>query len=117
MEVFKSFKVFGLYFYVVSSIRMKRRRSVDEKVRNRSKLLRKYKNVLYGEQDGRCGECGRWFPPDSLEIHHIIGISENPNLMLAKRNLRLLCPECHKALHCKKDGSDGSDVSNVSNVS
>lgn len=111
MEVFKSFKVFGLYFYV-SSIRMKRRRSIDEKLRNRNKVLRKYKRFLYGEQDGRCGECGRWFPPDGLEIHHIIGISENPGLMLAKRNLRLLCPECHKALHRKKkDGSDGSDVS------
>lgn len=98
MEVFKQWKAFGLYFYV-SSIRMKRRRSVDEKLRNKNKTLRKYKKILYAEQDGCCADCGEFVPEDGLEIHHIVGVSKAPNLMLAKRNMVLLCPACHFARH------------------
>lgn len=43
MDVFKSFRLFGLYLYV-SSIRMKRRRTIDEKMRNQRKVLLKKKN-------------------------------------------------------------------------
>ena len=98
MEVFKSFRLFGLYFYV-SSIRMKRRRTIDEKMRNQRKVLQKKKLLLYKQQDGCCEMCGRHFGTESLEIHHLVGVSENPGLALAFSNLVLLCHECHVAVH------------------
>lgn len=102
MEVFKSFRLFGLYFYV-SSIRMKRRRTIDEKMRNHHKELRKKKLLLYKVQDGCCSNCGRHFGSEALEIHHLVGISENPGLALATSNMVLLCHECHVKVHRKID--------------
>jgi 5-methylcytosine-specific restriction endonuclease McrA len=100
MEVFKSFRLFGLYFYV-SSIRMKRRRTIDEKMRNQHKTLRKKKLLLYKQQDGCCEMCGRHFGTEALEIHHLVGVRENPGLALATSNLVLLCHECHVKVHRK----------------
>lgn len=100
MEIFKSFKLFGLYFYV-SSIRMKRRRSIDEKLRNNHKALRKKKLLLYKEQGGCCAYCGGHFGTESLEIHHLVSVSENPSLALSTRNMVLLCHECHQKVHGK----------------
>lgn len=105
MEVFKSFRLFGLYFYV-SSIRMKRRRTIDEKMRNHHKELRKKKLLLYKEQDGCCSNCGRHFGSEALEIHHLVGISENPGLALATSNMVLLCHECHVKVHRKSNPLD-----------
>lgn len=105
MEVFKSFRLFGLYFYV-SSIRMKRRRTIDEKMRNHHKELRKKKLLLYKEQDGCCCNCGRHFGSEALEIHHLVGISENPGLALATSNMVLLCHECHVEVHRERDPLD-----------
>lgn len=98
MEVFKSFKLFGLYFYI-SNIRMKRRRTVDEQRRNQRNALKKRKVWLYRKQAGCCFDCGRHFPPTALEIHHIVGVSENPGLMLQMKNLVLLCHDCHQKVH------------------
>lgn len=98
MEVFKSFRLFGLYFYV-SSVRMKRRRSVDERMRNQHKKLRKKKLLLYKQQCGCCELCGRHFGTESLEIHHLIGVKENPGLALQTKNMVLLCHECHVSVH------------------
>lgn len=105
MEVFKSFKLFGLYFYV-SSIRMKRRRTIDEKLRNKRKLLKAKKALLYRSQDGCCCRCDRHFSMEALEIHHLVGVSENPGLAFCTRNLVLLCHECHLAVHRKVDALD-----------
>jgi len=108
MEVFKSFRLFGLYFYV-SSIRMKRRRTIDEKMRNKRKLLQKKKAWLYRQQGGCCELCGRHFGTESLEIHHLVGVRENPGLALKTTNLVLLCPDCHVKVHRCCDGVDGAD--------
>ena len=107
MEIFKHWTLFGVHIYV-SSIRMKRRRSVDEKLRNKNKTLRRYKNILYAEQEGCCGDCGKFAPVDGLEIHHIIGVSEAPGLMLKKRNMVLLCPSCHRERHRRDAGGTDS---------
>lgn len=98
MEVYKHFRLFGLYFYV-SSVRMKRRRSVDERMRNHRKALQKKKLLLYKQQCGRCEMCGRHFGTESLEIHHLIGVKENPGLALSTKNMVLLCHECHVSVH------------------
>lgn len=101
MEIFKSFRLFGLYFYV-SSIRMKRRRTIDEKMRSQRKVLQKKKLLLYKQQDGCCEMCGRHFGTESLEIHHLVGVRENPGLALVFSNLVLLCHECHLKVHHEK---------------
>lgn len=101
MDVFKSFRLFGLYFYV-SSIRMKRRRSADEKARNQRKTLQRKKRLLYQLQDGCCEYCGRHLAADALEIHHVIPMSVNPGLALQTKNLILLCHDCHVAVHKNK---------------
>lgn len=105
MEVFKSFRLFGLYFYV-SSIRMKRRRTIDEQMRNHRNVLQKKKRLLYKLQDGCCSNCGRHFVSEALEIHHLVGISENPGLALQTGNLMLLCHDCHLEVHRKIDPRD-----------
>lgn len=105
MEVFKSFKVFGLYFYV-SSTRMKRRRTIDEQLRWHRKVLRKHKLLLYKEQDGCCMRCGKHYGTEELEIHHLVGVRENPGLALEFTNLVLLCHECHVKVHRKIDPRD-----------
>lgn len=105
MEVFKSFRLFGLYFYV-SSIRMKRRRTVDEQMRNRRNVLQKKKRLLYKLQGGCCERCGKAFVSEALEIHHIVSISENPSMALATKNLVLLCHDCHQKVHGKIDPRD-----------
>lgn len=105
MEVYKSFRLFGLYFYV-SSIRMKRRRTKDEKMRNHRKTLQKKKLLLYKQQDGCCEMCGRHFGTEALEIHHLVGISENPGLALVTSNLVLLCHECHVKVHQERNPLD-----------
>ena len=98
MEVFKSFRLFGLWFYI-SSTRMKRRRTVDEKLRSQHSEMKRKKKLLYQWQDGRCQSCGGHFAPDALEIHHIVPLSENPNLALATSNMVLLCHSCHQQMH------------------
>lgn len=105
MEVFKSFRLFGLYFYV-SSIRMKRRRTIDEQMRNHRNVLRKKKTYLYGVQNGCCFGCGHHFSREALEIHHLVGVSENPNLALETKNMVLLCHDCHAKVHRKIDPRD-----------
>lgn len=101
MEVFKSFKIFGLYFYV-SSIRMRRRRTIDEELRHKNRELRKKKLLLYKEQDGCCCHCGKHFGTEGLEIHHLVGVRENPGLALCVKNMVLLCHECHVAVHQRR---------------
>lgn len=98
MEVFKHWKLFGLYFYV-SSVRMRRRRSVDEKVRNGRKELQRKKRYLYVKNGGCCDVCGKRLPLDGLELHHVVPLSENPSLAFSTKNLLLLCHGCHLQEH------------------
>ena len=103
-EIFKHFELFGLHFYV-SSRRMKRTMRRDEKLkRHRAELARK-KRLLYGMQGGRCELCGAHFGPNELEIHHIVGVAENPGLALQTKNLTLLCHGCHLKVHESKERS------------
>jgi 5-methylcytosine-specific restriction endonuclease McrA len=98
MEGFKKFKLFGLYFYV-SSIRMRPRRTIDEKMRNQRKILKGMRPSLYKDQNGCCPMCGRHLEEYAMELHHKIGVSESPHLALNRKNLVLLCHNCHVEIH------------------
>lgn len=97
-EFCKHFKICGVHIYV-SSVRMKRRRSVDEKLRNRRKELQRKKRYLYVKNGGCCDVCGKRLPLDGLELHHVVPLSENPRLAFSTKNLMLLCHGCHLQAH------------------
>lgn len=101
MEIFKSFKLFGLYFYI-SNVRMKRRRTIDEQLRNRRNALLRKKRFLYQLRGGCCELCGKHFVQEALEIHHLVPVSQNPGLALQTKNLVLLCHDCHLEVHRKQ---------------
>lgn len=101
----KHFKIGRVHVYV-SSGRMKRRRSVDEKMRNQRKILQRKKKLLYSLQDGKCPMCDRHLAPEALEIHHVVGVSDAPGLSLKTSNLVLLCHACHVKVH-QEEGRDG----------
>ena len=90
---------------------------------NRKNFTQKEKEFIFLKFLGRCADCGRvsinggWgksasryrelsFYLGGMEIHHIIpvvlGGTNN------HRNLILLCPECHKRRHGKKDKKNGA---------
>lgn len=45
--------------------------------------------------------CGCYFGTEALELHHLVGVRENPGLALKTSNLVLLCHECHVKVHRK----------------
>ena len=104
MEVHKSMKLFGLYVYV-SSCRMKRRSKRDEIMRSRRHAQKRFKLQLYEEQGGMCEMCGLRYDIEHLESHHILSVSERPDLAFEKKNLVLLCHDCHRKAHGKTDGA------------
>lgn len=98
MDFCKRIKFFGLYFYV-STCRLKRRGGSDRLYRNNRRRLLGYRHRLYKRQKGRCYDCGASMREDDLEIHHVVPVSERPDLVAKCSNLRLLCHECHLRLH------------------
>lgn len=98
MEIFKSFKIGRLYFYV-SDRKMFRKSNCTTIINEHRKKLRLMKSHLYKESGGRCQECGEAFDKCDLEIHHIVPTSENPRLVVSLYNLHLVCPSCHAKLH------------------
>lgn len=109
MEIFKGFKLFGLYFYV-SDVRMRRRPDRDQRLRNKRKLLGVIKRQLYTQQAGCCNRCGRRYDMDCLEMHHIVSVKDAPHLACTKRNIELLCHECHRSEHpCGETAGRGGE--------
>ena len=98
MEIFKSFSIGPINIYVTTG-RMKRRNKRDDLYRNNRKKLLRMKHRIWKQNGGRCEECGRLFDEDDLEVHHIVPVSERPDLICAVSNLHLVCPECHDRLH------------------
>ena len=57
----------------------------------RSKCI---KNVLYGQQEGRCGLCKKWFDIRHMEVDHVIPKAKGgPD---DDANLQLLCGHCNR---------------------
>ena len=55
---------------------------------NRSEFLIKFSH--------KCNQCGG---SKMLELHHIVPVSENPNLAREKSNIEVLCKRCHSEHH------------------
>ena len=59
-----------------------------------------YRRELFDEQHHRCALCGK--EHDSYKVmstHHCLPWCPFPQLRHDKRNLVLLCPDCHEELH------------------
>lgn len=103
MEIFKSYHLFGLHFYI-SSRKMSRVSNCTDIINKNRRKLRTIKRMLYRESGGRCQECGAEFEMRGLEVHHIIPTSENRALAVSVHNILLVCPECHAKLHGRPVG-------------
>lgn len=90
---------------------------------NRKNFTQKEKESVFLKYLGKCADCGHvsrgggWagsisyhrkmsFYLGGLEIHHIIPVMSGGQNKI--KNLILLCPECHKVRHGKKDKKHGT---------
>ena len=80
---------------------MRKRQSRD--VSNYEQRLQKKicatKRQLYEDAFGRCQCCGKQLPYRKLQLHHILPWWKFPEFDGDIRNSRLLCNDCHKAIH------------------
>ena len=67
-----------------------------ESFKNHKKWLELKSILLYEKKV--CEICGS---DKSLQVHHILPRSSNPELIMDKENLMVLCEECHKKIHAK----------------
>ena len=56
----------------------------------------------------RRGEMVR--PRDAVVVHHIVPVTERPDLMMDLDNLISLCDACHNKRHPEKGGSPGQEA-------
>lgn len=57
------------------------------------------KRQLYADTFGRCQCCGRQFPYSKIQLHHVLPWWKYPEYDGDIRNSRLLCNDCHRAIH------------------
>lgn len=99
MEFCKSIKIGPVRVYV-TTYRMKKRSASEERWRNKHGKRQRAQFRLWKKQGGRCAVCGRQLLLDGdAEIHHIIPVSERPDLMGDLGNMELLCHDCHVQVH------------------
>lgn len=91
-------KIGPLYFYV-STCRLKRRSKREDEYRNYRKELIREKVRRWKSNGGCCEACGQKKAVDDLEIHHVMPVSERPDLIGCRKNIKLLCHECHQSVH------------------
>lgn len=103
MDFCKNINLWGIHIYV-SSFKMKRVKDRQTLFYRRQKKLTRIKHDIFKQNGGRCEECGRPFHEDRLQVHHIVPVSERPELYSASSNIQLVCPECHARLH--RDGKE-----------
>ena len=99
-DILCRFRVFGIYFYV-TKIRMRPKQKRDEKSYDeyRNSIKYSYKRRLFEELGGVCQCCGRQLKYSRLQLHHVLPWHMYPEYEDDIRNMRLLCSDCHKALH------------------
>lgn len=98
MDFLKKWKIGRVRIYV-TTYRMKRRGSSDDLRRNVRHRLLRHRGALYRLQCGCCAICGCRFEEEEMEVHHVLGVSECPDLVCRRDNLLLVCGACHEKLH------------------
>ena len=81
----------GVYQYVLT----KDEQSLDLRVFSESQ-----KRTMYERQNKKCNSCGKEFPIEKLEAHHIVEWQDGGRTIID--NGEMLCSKCHKAEHNKR---------------
>lgn len=89
-------KMWRYHFYFTTIGMRERKRTKNEKKKNRERLIRleKLHQCSY-----RCELCGSKLTKESTELHHIKPQSLYPELRHDPDNLMALCHDCHVGLH------------------
>lgn len=98
MDFLKKWKIGRVRIYV-TTYRLKRRGKYDDRRRNVRHRLVRLRRRLYRRQGGCCAVCGCCFEEEEMEVHHVSGVSERPDLVCRRDNLLLVCGACHEKLH------------------
>ena len=89
---------FGKLYITFSNCRVRKRVNEREHVFvEKPKII---KRRLHEQNDGKCPECGRKFEWHEMELHHVLPWGRFPQYRNDMRNVMLLCPACHKEIHC-----------------
>ena len=89
---------FGLHF-AVSNGRIKKRS--DGRDYSCSKMLRCTRAAVFEAQGHKCPLCGAEFKDfRKMEAHHVLPWCRFPELRYNKKNIVMLCHDCHKDVHC-----------------
>ena len=92
----RSFKL-GHMFITFSNCRLKKRPDFREYPgKTRAKDI---KTQLMEEQQGKCPICGHVYEWDAMELHHVLPWCRFKNLRGDRRNIMLLCHDCHHEIH------------------
>lgn len=102
MEIYKYFRIGPIRIYI-STRRMARVSGSENRRQRYKQRLGKLKRTMYLELGGCCQDCGCKFKRKRLELHHIVPVSERPDLIASRDNLRLLCRDCHMKYHRKPE--------------
>lgn len=102
MDIYYKFSIGPVRIYI-STRRMAKVSETQRKRQNRKKRLNALKRTMYLELGGCCQDCGCKFKRERLELHHIVPVSERPDLIASRDNLRLLCRDCHMKYHRKPE--------------
>jgi len=94
----RSFRFFGIYF-TLSSCRVKMRLDHHNRSEKLAKDSRDMKGQMYAKQQGVCPMCGKQFPIQWMELHHVLPWARFPELRVKRKNQLLLCHDCHKEIH------------------
>lgn len=84
---------FTKFFIYICDCKMKKR---STKGRISPRKIGKFKKKVLSSSSCVCADCGC---PTGLELHHILPQSQYPQYACDRRNVMLLCHDCHEKLH------------------
>lgn len=94
----KMWKLGGWRLYLTHNFRLKNSQSRDQE-RNHNNIMG-VKHKLWKENDGYCQMCGKKINKfGSSQVHHVLSWWRFPQFETDKRNLMLLCRDCHNTIH------------------
>lgn len=80
----------------------------QKKLKNiRTKLTKPIKNAIKNRDSKTCLCCGKKFE-NHLEVHHIMPVSQYPELVSVPENLASLCQQCHAKYHTLYKNNEGA---------
>ena len=66
---------------------------------NLGKRMRELRNTRYHQTGGCCEHCGKPFPKEAMQMHHILPYVTFPKFARQHYNVIMLCPRCHYIIH------------------